>query len=132
MVRKAAIGAATIPPMIIGMIILKSMFSRVKRKVIEIASVTKNSAKLTEPIVFLGCEFAAIKVGDVIGPHPPPPIASTNPAVNPKGSKPLILGRIYSSLFFLKNFRIITNPKMRSIPDIIGLISAIFCNLTAE
>ena len=46
---------------------------------------TINSAALTVPMIFLGSTLVVvIMVGVTIGPHPPPPDASTKPPVNPK------------------------------------------------
>ena len=94
LVINAAIGAAIKPPIIKGTADAKSIFCSVRKKVIEMLSVTKNSAKLTEPMAFLGCVFVIINDGVAIGPQPPPPIASTKAAKNPRGASLLILGTL--------------------------------------
>lgn len=46
-------------------------------------SVTKNSAELTVPITFFAGISVLNKLLVVIGPQPPPPIASKNDAIKP-------------------------------------------------
>ncbi len=47
---------------------------------------TKNSVKLTEPIVNRGVVPWPSSVEVTIGPHPPPPIASRKPPPKPRGT----------------------------------------------
>src|SRR5829696_8981912 len=58
------------------------------RKVSEIAGVTKNSDRLTEPMLWRGLSPPAIRVEFTIGPQPPPPIASRKPPAIPSGTSP--------------------------------------------
>ena len=49
------------------------------------ATATINSAALTVPMIFRGSiAVVVIIVGVTIGPHPPPPDASTKPPVKPR------------------------------------------------
>ena len=57
----------------------------VPRKVAEMVAVTKNSVKLTEPIVNRGVVPWPSSVEVTIGPQPPPPIASRKPPPKPSG-----------------------------------------------
>ena len=57
----------------------------------------KNSAKLTDPIVYLGSRPEPTNVVVTTGPQPPPPIASTKPPNNAKGIIPFVF-------FFLSTF----------------------------
>ena len=128
LVINAAIGAAAKPPIIRGTADAKSIFGSARKKVIEMLSVTKNSARLTEPMAFLGCVFVIISEGVATGPHPPPPIASTKAAINPRGASLLILGTLYSvspmpDLIF---FKIIMAPITSNIPETNGFIIAAF------
>ena len=53
-----------------------------------------NSAALTVPMTRRGRAFVAVSsVGVVMGPHPPPPEASTKPAIRPSGTRNRALGR---------------------------------------
>jgi len=89
----AATGATITPPMMSGMVMFHRKVSKpnVTANVATIAEVVKNSAKFTEPITYRGSVlFAATSVDVQIGPHPPPPMASTAPPVKPKARrKPL-------------------------------------------
>jgi hypothetical protein len=48
--------------------------------------VTKNSAAFAEPMARRGVIRHPIKVEVTIAPHPPPPIASSNPPTTPSGA----------------------------------------------
>ena len=89
---KAAIGAQITPPIMRGMARVKSISGSMIMNVAEIVSVIKNSARLTEPIAFLGLFLFIISEGVAIGPHPQPPTASIKAAPNPRGISLLILG----------------------------------------
>ena len=56
----------------------------VKENKTENNNVTKNSVALTVPITFFVGISVFNKLPVVIGPHPPPPIASKNDATKPK------------------------------------------------
>lgn len=71
------------------------------KKVATSATVTKNSARLTEPIVNLGLFPFATKVDVTIGPQPPPPIASKVPPTVPNGKRWVIT---FFSWVFLNDF----------------------------
>ena len=60
-----------------------------RTNVTDSAKVTKNSEKLTEPIVMRGYFPRATNVDVTTGPQPPPPMASQNP---PNKPSQLILG----------------------------------------
>src|SRR5688572_16766742 len=75
----AAKGAATAPPMIRPSTIFQCRTPTVIKKVAALASVTKNSVRLTDPIVYFGLLPFAISVLVTIGPQPPPPKESRNP-----------------------------------------------------
>lgn len=77
------------------------------KKVATSATVTKNSARLTEPIENLGLCPLATKVDVTIGPQPPPPIASKNPPDTPNGTS-LVFTSFCS--IFLNAFRSIIKP----------------------
>ena len=86
MTSHAAIGAANIPPTMKVIAIVQFISSQPNEirnpKVAEIA--IANSLVSTVPITFLGeAPFWVKSTGVVIGPHPPPPVASANPAINP-------------------------------------------------
>lgn len=85
---QAAKGAARTPP-IINPTIFPQCYNNnipmVAKKVIDSATVTKNSAELTEPMAYRGWFPFATKVVVTMGPQPPPPMASKNPPANPNG-----------------------------------------------
>src|SRR5215217_5891113 len=58
----------------------------VPRNVAETVAVTKNSTKLTEPIVYRGVVPWPSRVEVTIDPQPPPPIASRKPPPRPSGA----------------------------------------------
>ena len=74
--KRAAIGAAMTPPKIKPIMTCKYPKPMTKKKVREDASETKNSVKLTLPMVYFGWRPEAIKVEETIGPQPPPPMES--------------------------------------------------------
>src|SRR5215210_8170410 len=75
----AAIGAAMEPPISKPSTIFQLLTPTVMKKVKALESVTKNSVRLTEPIVYFGDLPFAISVLVTIGPHPPPPNESRKP-----------------------------------------------------
>lgn len=72
----AAMGAATTPPKISPIMTCQYPKPITVKKVIDEARDTKNSVKLTLPIVYLGCLPEAMSVEETIGPQPPPPMES--------------------------------------------------------
>ena len=72
---QAAIGAQMSPPAIKPRTISQLKFSGPMRmrKVMVMAVVTKNSAKLTEPMALFGLTLLAMRVVVAIGPQPPLP-----------------------------------------------------------
>ena len=83
----AAKGAAIVPPRASPPTIAQSISIRpiCARNPTEAATATTNSAALTVPITLRGSvDVVEISVGVTMGPHPPPPYASTNPPVNPR------------------------------------------------
>lgn len=92
LVNNAPNGAAGIPPMIKPKMIFQFVRPIVNIKTIDSVSVTKNSEKFTDPIVFLGEWPVDIKVEVTTGPHPPPPIASQAPPTSPNPISKLVLG----------------------------------------
>ena len=123
----AATGATITPPMMSGMVMFHRKASKpnVTANVATIAEVVKNSAKFTEPITYRGSVlFAATSVDVQIGPHPPPPTASTAPPVNPKARrKPLENSlRVESLRRLTRNLTKILIPKTRSNKATTGLI----------
>ena len=105
----AASGAARVPPAIKPMIICQCVSPIVVVKVATSVIVTKNSARLTEPMASLGSFPFATRVDVTIGPHPPPPIASRNPPNRPSG-KSLVF--MFLLLDFFSAFWIIVIPIM--------------------
>ena len=82
----AAIGAAITPPIINPKIMAQCVKPMSVINVKELARVMKNSARLTDPIVYLGFFPLAINVDETIGPQPPPPIESKKPPIMAKGN----------------------------------------------
>jgi len=78
-------GAHITPPMSKPRMIIQLNFSGPIRimKVIDSVRVTKNSAKLTEPMALLGSTLFVTRVVVAMGPHPPPPRASRKAATYP-------------------------------------------------
>ena len=72
-VSLAAIGAAIKPPMINAIIACQWLTPIKVKKVNALASVTKNSVRLTVPITKRGLLPLVINVVVTIGPQPPPP-----------------------------------------------------------
>ena len=94
----AAIGAAMQPPIINPMIIAQCVKPISVTKVNELASAIKNSARLTEPIVYRGFLPLAISVEETIGPQPPPPIESKKPPMAAKGKMRFIFWRMLKDI----------------------------------
>jgi len=94
----AARGAAKIPPMIKPTIICQCASPVIVKKAATSDTVTKNSSRLTEPIVNLGLFPLAIKVDVTIGPQPPPPIASKNPPATPNGKSLVLTSVSYTTI----------------------------------
>ncbi len=93
----AAIGAATIPPSInenTQTQLTCSQPSEMKKPIVA-ASETGNSLVSTDPITFLASFPLAKSTGVVIGPQPPPPVESTNPANKPSGTSCLADIRLF-------------------------------------
>ena len=61
-------------------------------RVTEVATVTKNSVRLTDPITKRGTWPVPTRVEVTIGPHPPPPMASSMPPPKPMTGIPRLLG----------------------------------------
>ena len=78
------------------------------KKVSELANVTKNSARLTEPIVYLAFRPPATSVDVTTGPQPPPPKESRKPPTKAKGNIFLIRSRILS---FFNALNMMTKPR---------------------
>src|SRR5665647_1584684 len=78
-------GAASTPPNTNGMRCSSDELPSSVKNVVVAATVTKNSAVLTEPTAWRGACPEPTSVEVVIGPQPPPPLASRNPATNPSG-----------------------------------------------
>jgi hypothetical protein len=83
---KAANGAARTPPATRPAIIGHNSKPIVATNVAVITIVTKNSARFVEPMARRGIIPHPIKVEVTIAPHPPPPIASSNPPIMPSGT----------------------------------------------
>ncbi len=75
----AAIGAAITPPVTRANITCQFCTPINVKKVKALATVTKNSVRLTDPITNLGVLPFVINVDVTIGPHPPPPNESRKP-----------------------------------------------------
>src|SRR5678815_52357 len=75
----AAMGDASAPPINRPTTTFKWLIPTVKKNVNALVMVIKNSARFTEPIVYLGDRPFAISVLVTIGPQPPPPNESKNP-----------------------------------------------------
>lgn len=76
-----AIGAATTLPMINPKIVCQWLTPNKVKKVKTLAKVTKNSVRLTVPMMYFGVRKLLINVVVTIGPQPPPPKESRNPPV---------------------------------------------------
>src|SRR5690606_28929883 len=86
----AASGAAITPPISRPSTMVKFTPDpvRAKKKLMLADSATMNSDALTDPITLRGCSRPLDNSVDVaIGPQPPPPAASTNPATRPSGAR---------------------------------------------
>src|SRR5215208_1014056 len=79
-------GAVNTPPRTSGIRYCKDDAPSSAKNVVAAATVTKNSVVLTEPTVWRGACPEPISVEVVIGPQPPPPLASRNPDKNPSGA----------------------------------------------
>jgi hypothetical protein len=93
-----------------------------KRKPIEAASATRNSAAFTVPTTLRGsCAVTVMSDGVTTGPQPPPPVASTKPPSAPIGDSQRavcpFVGIGMSRLPRPKRAKI-TRPKKSSSPDI--------------
>ena len=75
----AASGAATNPPITRPRIACQWLTPSSVKKVNALASVTKNSVRLTDPITYFGLLPFVINVVVTIGPQPPPPNESRKP-----------------------------------------------------
>ena len=65
------------------------------KKPIVAANATGNSLVSTDPITFLASFPLARRTGVVMGPQPPPPVESTNPANQPSGTSCLADIRLF-------------------------------------
>src|SRR5215204_5743186 len=77
--KRAAIGAASVPPIMSPKTIYQLLTPTDKKKVKALAKVIKNSVRLTEPTVYLGLLPLAMRLLVTIGPQPPPPKESKKP-----------------------------------------------------
>lgn len=91
LVNNAPNGAAKIPPIIKPTMILQFVKPIVAIKTIDSTSVTKNSEKFTDPIVFLGECPEEINVEVTTGPQPPP-MASQDPPRRPNPTNKPVSG----------------------------------------
>ena len=89
----AAMGAAITPPITRARITCQFWTPINVKNVNALASVTKNSVKLTEPTTYRGVLPLVINVDVTIGPQPPPPNESRNP--------PAPASQLYRLNFFL-------------------------------
>ena len=109
LVAIAANGAAITPPMMRPAMIGHRLRPTVRKKVVDMVSVTKNSAMLTEPMAWRGFVPWPRSVDVTIGPHPPPPIASSMPPNNPNGATArgagASMGRVASAFQTMKGGR---------------------------
>jgi len=78
-------GAASRPPITSGTSCCNGEAPSSTKKVVADATVTKNSAVLTEPTVWRGACPEPTRVEVSTGPQPPPPLASRKPAAKPAG-----------------------------------------------
>ena len=85
----AAMGAAISPPAIKPATSAKGMFFKKMKKVMELASTTKNSARQTDPMTYLGLLLFEINVLVTRVPQPLPAKASRNPPI--LASQPALL-----------------------------------------
>ena len=77
-------GAAKTPPKMSPIMIGQPVMPIKTVKMPEAARATRNSAALTVPMVVLGVFPRLKRVVVTMGPHPPPPLASANPPINPR------------------------------------------------
>lgn len=77
----AAMGAAITPPIIKPKMVCQWLTPNKVKKVKALAKVTKNSVRLTVPMMYLGVPPLLINVVVTIGPQPPPPNESRKPPV---------------------------------------------------
>src|SRR5918998_2271692 len=103
----AAIGAANNPPTRSAPTTFQGTSAklRAKKKPTLAHTATTNSLVSTVPMTLRGSILPEVsRVGVEIGPHPPPPAASRNPATNPKGLRNfLAMGLTATGLSFLQN-----------------------------
>src|SRR5262249_2566735 len=76
-------GAASTPPSTSGIKCSSGTRPSSVKNMVAAETVTRNSAVLTEPTEYRGAWPDATSVVVDIGPQPPPPVASRNPATNP-------------------------------------------------
>jgi len=109
------------PPMIRPMIISQWVIPSKVKKVAASVKVTKNSARLTDPIVSRGLSPRATKVDVTTGPQPPPPIASKKPPTPPSN-----VTLVFSFVSFLWNsLRSISKPIINRYMPTSGLIISV-------
>ena len=94
----AAIGAANTPPMMRARITCQCCTPMSVKKVKALASVTKNSVRLTDPTTKRGVRPLVMSVADTIGPQPPPPNESKKPPA--PASHPYRLNFFLTVVFF--------------------------------
>lgn len=118
---RAASGAASTPPAIRPIIDCQWLTPRIKKNVMALAIVTKNSVRLTEPMTYFGVRPLDINVEVTSGPHPPPPKESRKPPA--PASQP---ARFTFCGFFcsLNAFNMIRIPNNKVYIEITGLIHA--------
>jgi hypothetical protein len=119
---KAASGAAMTPPTSSAPTTCQGISAklRLKRKPRLAHSATTNSLVSTVPMILRGSiRPDERRVGVEMGPHPPPPIASRNPATRPRGVRNLrLMGRTSTGRSFLlkaKRLRTYTPRQNRKI-----------------
>src|SRR6186997_3430406 len=104
-------GAAITPPMISATRLGSGDAPSSTKNVVAAAMVTKNSVVLTEPTARRGACPDPTSAEVATGPHPPPPLASRNPAAKPTGgTQPAGASRV-------GNWRIALDRMKRPIAD---------------
>ena len=104
----AAIGAAINPPTINAMMVCKCVTPNKMKNEKALASVTKNSVRLTVPITKRGLLPLVINVVVTIGPQPPPPNESRKPPAAANGINFL---NFFCGFICLKAFSRIFTPR---------------------
>src|SRR5689334_13390565 len=95
----------------------------VAMKVRELENEIKNSARLTEPMVYRGLLPFAINVEATMGPHPPPPTESINP---PKAASAGMFLVFCFPLRRMMDLRIMITPRIRVYTATTGRIMLLY------